>query len=293
MARIPCTASIGPRRSQSGFGLLLTLVAMGVTVLTLGAGIDFSHIYLVQGELQAMADEVALNAARELDGTAEGLERARSAGARRRHCEWFSVSTDEVNDLRFRFRTDPEAAWQVSPAQASGQRFVEVAVAAKAKLFFLPIVPTAPAAQRVVVHSIAGQVRLGPGRRTVLRYSIVAPEATAAGFGFAPGQPVPIQAESAGKCGAALAVLLRHDTDAAADDYSRYIRQGNGQRILTAEVKSQNSAAGSLGYATLLVPADASVTGECTGIYVGSSPVLNASRNGAGPSGLYEVRLSE
>jgi hypothetical protein len=275
----------------------MTLVAMAVTVLTLGAAIDFSHIYLVQNELQAMTDEIALNAARELDGTVEGLKRARRTGVSengsQRRREWFSVSTDEVSEIRFRFQTDPEAAWQATPAEPAGQRFVEVLVEAKAKLFFLPMIPAAPATQRVVVRSVAGQVRLRPGRNSSLPFSITGSDPAAAEFGFEPGQPVSVQTKSAEACGPVLAARSRHDTDTAAVDYWDYVRRGNGQRVLTAEVRSPDTNGALFGYATLLISPDAAKTGECAASYIGSSPVLNARRNGAGPAGLYEVRLFE
>ena len=84
---------------------------------------------------------------------------------------------------------------------------------------------------------------------------------------------------------------LQHDTDSLSVAYEDYVARGNGQRLLAASVPEEDRAQTSSRYVTLLVQPDYVKAGECAAAYVGDAPVLTARVNGAGPPGLYEVRL--
>ena len=282
----------GPsKRREAGFGLLLTLFAMGVTVLTLGASIDFSHIFLVRDELQSAADEIARAAAVELDGSRAGVERARrlargeaDSSPRR---DWLTFSTDRPVAFEISFSESPEGEWRSSPQSSAGLRFVSVRATAAAKLFFLPMLPTAPAAQPVTVHSIAGQVPVSPAVKVEAMVSAAAPDPAAAGYGFVAGQRYRLSARDGVPCARMLAGRLRHDTDPVASTYEGYRRDGNGQRLLIARVNGVSPAA----FAVFLIPRRAAETGVCEADYAGASPLAGTRHNAAGPPGLYEVRL--
>jgi hypothetical protein len=77
--------------SQQGFrakfksrqhGAVAIIVAICLTVLIgmIGLVVDLGHMFIIKTELQNAADSCALAAARELDGTADSLERAENAG---------------------------------------------------------------------------------------------------------------------------------------------------------------------------------------------------------------------
>jgi len=259
-------AKSGMKPKQRGFGLILTLFAMAVTVMTLGTAIDLSHIYLVKHELQTIADEIALSAARELDGSWEGLERAKRAvggeSAEKRQ-EWLSFSTDEVAELRMRFRSQPDAEWDEFPLTGAGQRFVEVTLASEARMFFLPMAPGMPGAQRVVARSVAGQALLAKSEIPALEFSAEATSPAAPEYGFEPGRSYALHTRSITGCADALASIGQRDTDRSTDEW----------------------------IAAFLIRASQTGGGPCAVAFVGASPVLNARRNGAGPQGAYEVRL--
>ena len=284
--RVTYPKTVSKTKPESGFGLLLTLFAMGVMILTLGSAIDFSHIYLVQGELQALADELALRAAGKLDGTREGVARAegaiREALAGDQRAEWLTLSTDDLRDVQPEFAAAAEGPWQDSPGSADGLRFVRVTANAGAQLFFLPMLPKMPASQRVVVRAVAGQSPRSEYKNEGIGWTV-----DAAGSALAPGASYRVRSAEAASCERAFSTRYLQDTDTATSSYTEYLRTGNGRRVLIARVNGSED--GEAAYATLLLQRDSGET--CAATYVGSAPVLGAGRNGPGPPGLYELRL--
>jgi Flp pilus assembly protein TadG len=63
-------------------GAVAIIVAICLTLLIgmIGLVVDLGHMFIIKTELQNAADSCALAAARELDGTAESLERAEKTG---------------------------------------------------------------------------------------------------------------------------------------------------------------------------------------------------------------------
>lgn len=153
---------------ESGFGLLLVLLAMAVMVLTLGAAIDFSHLFLVRGELQAITDEAALAAARELDGNA-------GAGARARHTArqsleeavsgWLAFGAARPAEAEVSFGAGAEGPWRAEQSLRDEDAFVRIVTRADARLFFLPLAPWAPSYQAVAVAAVAGPAASKKGMR--------------------------------------------------------------------------------------------------------------------------------
>ena len=280
-------AGVVPRRSrrERGFGLLLSLLAMGVLVLMMGAGIDAGHVLIVRDRLQAAADEAALAAARELDGTPGGVLRAR-----RRAREALAV-------LERAFGTETEAAvafaesaggpWRVSAVEKPQVRFVRVRVEAAAQLFFLPMIPEIPHTQAVAAVAVAGQMPAGAGADVDAGFRVRAPDVAAPAFGFAGGRAYECEAPPAGKCVPMLERRLFSDTDPLSRDYAAYAERGNGERVIVAAVLGTDGE--QVGYATFLVPP--APIERCELFYAGAAPLAGVRRNGAGEPGLYEVRL--
>ena len=63
-------------RSQKGFVLIVTCIVLAILIALAALGIDVGRMYVIKSELQAFADAAALNAAIQMDGTDQGLERA-------------------------------------------------------------------------------------------------------------------------------------------------------------------------------------------------------------------------
>jgi len=275
-------------RREAGFGLLVSLFAMGIAVLLLGAGIDLGHVVLIRDGAQALADEAALSAARELDGTWTGLLRARKRAREALARLDRMLEGDAKPRIEVEFAADARGPWRSSPAAASGLRFVRVQVAAGAKLFFLPMIPQAPAVQAFTVRAVAGQTPAGAGARVDAAFEVEAPAPEAPEFGFADGGTYECARPEPGECRRVLEQRLLSDTDPLSRTYAEYAERGNGQRVVIAGVRSSGGRL--LGYATFLVP-PAAGRGRCELIYAGAAPLAGVRRNGAGPAGLYEVRL--
>ncbi len=131
-------------RSQKGFVLIVTCIVLAILMAFAGLGIDIGRMYVIKSELQAFADASALNAAMQLDGTEQGVERARTAAAQLatgpNAMKW-DMGTQPIMDMKASFAKgdalpDPNS-WEEKPANASDRHFVRVVASASAPLIFL------------------------------------------------------------------------------------------------------------------------------------------------------------
>ncbi len=273
----------GQPAGERGSGLLLCLFAMGVVVLMLGTAIDAGHLLIVRDRIQAVADEAALAAARELDGTPAGILRAR----RRARGALAGLGQALGTRAEVSFAESAGGPWAASAVEKPRVRFVRVQVEAQAKLFFLPVIPEIPDKQAVAVRSVAGQTPAGAGAEVDAGFRVRAPEPGRAGFGFLADGVYQCDEPSTEECVRRLERRLLSDTDPLSRSYAAYAERGNGERVIVAAVLGEDGDR--VGYATFLVP-PAPIEG-CGLIYAGSAPLAGAHRNGAGGPGLYEVRL--
>lgn len=65
---------------QHGAVAIIVAICLVVLIGMIGLVVDVGHMFIIKTELQNAADSCALAAARELDGTADGLARAENAG---------------------------------------------------------------------------------------------------------------------------------------------------------------------------------------------------------------------
>src|SRR5580658_5262565 len=70
------------RRSQEGFVLIVTAIALTILLALAALGIDIGRMYVIRAELQSFTDAAALSAAIQLDGTDSGFANARAGAAR-------------------------------------------------------------------------------------------------------------------------------------------------------------------------------------------------------------------
>jgi Flp pilus assembly protein TadG len=70
------------RVRQKGFVLIAMSVAMVLMLAVMGLAFDFGRIYIARNEAQVFTDAAAMAAASKLDGTNQGLDRARQAVGR-------------------------------------------------------------------------------------------------------------------------------------------------------------------------------------------------------------------
>jgi len=182
------------RRSgrKRGFVLVTTAISLVGLLGLIGLGTDVGRIYVARNELQVFADEAALAAGFELDGTLNGIQRARDVGkagpGSGTAVNHWNFGTQTVSNVTTQFATDPHGIFIDTPASGTGYRFIKVQATASVKLYFLPVVPGISRTQLVTASSIAGQCQqeaLGDG---LAPFSPDAHDPLSPSFGFTSGQ---------------------------------------------------------------------------------------------------------
>ncbi len=301
---------------------MLTLAAglvllVGVT----GLVVDLGRLYIAQNELQAAADAAALAAVYELDGSADGIERA-VARVESNPNRWnFGTAAPEFTVT---FAASAAGPFVTDPAGATEVRYVQVGARATVPTYF---VPAATAYQKMAALARAGQVRAEALADNWFPYAVQAPDGRNADFGYRAGRQYPLrlidvggglgphyqdalrQAIVSGMDGkrvaagdrlafgesdweteaAAFDERLAQDTDQAAEKYEDYT--GNGRRFVIVPVNDPASDT-VVGFAGFFLPAGACGDQEpqpCRAEYVGAAVLPG--REGAGVVGAYRISL--
>ena len=111
--------------------LIVTCIVLAILMALAGLGIDLGRMYVIHSELQAFSDAAALNAALQLDGSEQGIARARQAAsalATGPHAMKWDLGTRPINDIAVSF---PQG----------NSHSVRVVVSAPAPLVFLRALP--------------------------------------------------------------------------------------------------------------------------------------------------------
>jgi hypothetical protein len=177
-------------RNDRGFVLLASALILLALAGFTGLSIDVGHLYAVRAEAQSYADSVALTAARELDGTRAGVDRARE-----------SIEAIPVTgllkvtpwNLETEFSADG-ATWEREPSRPASLHTVRAHVALESvPLFFLPaVIPNKTASVHVV--AVAEQrTEISDTPSQMLPYAIFARAAEAADYGYKPDEPVTLR----------------------------------------------------------------------------------------------------
>jgi hypothetical protein len=180
-----------PRR-RGGFVLVTTAISLVGLLALIGLSTDVGRIYVARAELQVFADEAAIMAGFELDGTVSGIQRARTAattgpGTGTAANRW-GFGTQTVQNVVAQFAKAPHGPFEESPSSGQDYRFVQVQVTAPVKLYFLALAPGIVSPQTVTVSSVAGQCKqtsLGDG---LAPFSPDAHDPLSPDFGFTSGQ---------------------------------------------------------------------------------------------------------
>ncbi len=183
-----------PNRStgRRGFVLLAAAACMIGLLAVAGLAIDTGRLYVARTELQVFADEAAISAAFELDGTAAGLARARDAAntgaAAGNAVNRWNFGTETVAGVQTQFGAAPGGPFDANPGSAAGQRFVRLEVSAPVSLYFLALVPGIAGSQTVRAVAVAGQARRDSLGNGLAPFSPTAHDLADANFGFISGQ---------------------------------------------------------------------------------------------------------
>jgi len=158
---------VSAAKSKKGFVLIVTCIVLAILMALAALGIDVGRMYVIKSELQSFADAAALNAAIQLDGTDEGLARARTAAvelASGPNAMKWDMGTQPIADVTVSFAKG-DSLWQEKPADATDRHLVRVVASAPAPLMFLKAFQALNADFSTVTAAgvagkIAGNVRL-------------------------------------------------------------------------------------------------------------------------------------
>lgn len=220
------------RRSNSkGSILIVTALSMVVVAGIAGLAVDAGHMYVARNELRSFADSAALSAAMQLDGTNDGIARARAAvaSASTGSNKW-DMATKTISNATVRFAkaTDKasnkpdEATWSTAPADPASYRFARVVASVDVPMIFMR-----QGASAVVVSSTAGQML-----DEALPVTAIAPEpAGSQPVFYTLRYPPGVDGKAAGDI---LSARVREDSDPISPNYARYVKnaKGNGRRVV-------------------------------------------------------------
>lgn len=168
-------------------GFVLISAALGGLVLLglLGLSFDIGHMYIVKNEAQAYVDAGAVDAALELDGTSNGINRAVAAVAASPN-RW-EFGSRSFTQRSVTFATSENGPWIASPVPATGYTMVKVDVAANLSLFFLPG-SVNRSSTNIIASAVAGQVPKTKFKEGLFPFSPFAHSTVGPDFGLQRGQ---------------------------------------------------------------------------------------------------------
>lgn len=173
------------RPRERGFVLVTVAVCIVAMLAMLGLAVDIGRMYIVSNESQAYVYAASLTAALQLDGTSDGISRAKDTLATSTN-RWDLGSTPFAA-TQMDFGTAATGPWMASPSPASGYRFVRVRAASAVSLYFLPIVVSARTSV-VGATAVAGQLPKTDFGEGVFPFSPFVHDNIDPNFGYTPGQ---------------------------------------------------------------------------------------------------------
>lgn len=292
-----------------------------------GLSVDVGRLFLNKNEAQTFVDSAVLDAARKLDGTAAGIEAARQAVERNRNRWDFGTRPFESYVLEFASDAAPDQ-WTSLPRPAEGYQRVRLTVSVTQKLLFLPVLVPANS-QLIAARAAAAQTRiqrfhqglfplavpvtgeaphfgLSPGQTMDVRsatrwWGDTRPKTMeervltdhhgdpdAAGGPVTPGQPLPAGAIPP-EAEALIAARAAQDGDVLSTTYSTYLQSGRGNGRRLVRLPLVDAATGVAAGTAMFLLGPPGRPGWLE--YTGKAALPNSAHPGAGPPGVYTVRL--
>jgi Putative Flp pilus-assembly TadE/G-like len=113
---------VRPNRQQ-GFILIAMSVCMFLLIAVVGMAFDLGRVYIARNEAQIFADAASMAAAKQLDGTAAGLDRARAAVMALPN-RW-NLGTEDFSGVVIEFSSDGKQ-WEAEPKDLKALRYARV-----------------------------------------------------------------------------------------------------------------------------------------------------------------------
>ena len=111
-------------KRQRGFILIAMSVCMFLLLAVVGMAFDMGRVYIARNEAQIFTDAASMAAAKQMDGTAAGLDRARAAVAAMPN-RW-NLGTENFSGVVIEFSADGQQ-WELQPKEGlTGLRYARV-----------------------------------------------------------------------------------------------------------------------------------------------------------------------
>lgn len=125
------------RGRESGFMLITTAIGLVVLIGLVGLAVDIGRIYIAKSEAQAFADSASLAATVELDGTMDGISRARARAESNPNLWNFNTST--FSNITISFSDSQDGPWVEVPETATGIRYARTSTSVDVPVYFLSL----------------------------------------------------------------------------------------------------------------------------------------------------------
>lgn len=125
----------GRKNKERGFTLVATALGIVVLIGMVGLAVDVGRIYIAKSETQVFVDSAALAATLELDGTNDGLDRARARVASNPN-KW-NFNTGTFSGVTTTFAKSRTGPWEENPSDPSGYLYANALVTVDVPVLFL------------------------------------------------------------------------------------------------------------------------------------------------------------
>jgi hypothetical protein len=167
-------------------GYILFTVGAGAIALlgAVGLAVDIGRMYITKGEAQTFADSAALAAVLELDGTSQGVDRAKTAVTNNPNKNLFGMN--QFSGTVVEFATSSAGAWTTSPGGSPGYAFARVKATVNVPIYFMAIT-VGRSTQAVTAQAVAGQIPKTTWGQGLFPFSPYAHNNTGPDFGLQKG----------------------------------------------------------------------------------------------------------
>jgi Flp pilus assembly protein TadG len=170
---------------ERGITLLITGFSLFVVIGMVGLAFDLGRMYIAKNETQTYVDAAAIAAALELDGTIDGLNRARDAVAN--NANHWNFQVKPFSGAQVEFAQTTGGPWEANPSVANNYGFVRVNAGVSVPLSFIRAVASGDS-RPVNAVAVAGQVIRTGFREGLFPFSPFAHDTTGPDYGLVPGQ---------------------------------------------------------------------------------------------------------
>lgn len=186
------------RGTRDGFVLIALAVGVVAFIGSMGLAIDVGRMLIAKNEGQTFVDAASLAATLELDGTSDGIDRARVQANSARNLWNFNNNT--FSDISISFAKEKNGPYDTEIIDPRGYRFARVQTRVSVPITFSTVQSSPPAANgaplallmggyaSVAADSIGGQEPRTIFKEGLFPFSPYAHNSTGPHFGLVPGQ---------------------------------------------------------------------------------------------------------